>query len=226
MTKGIIFDMDGLMLDTERVSLLTWKQAAAQLGREMPDEVYRMMIGTNAQTVRRIALRELGGDYPLEQIHILRRRLADELYRREGVPVKPGLVPLLKWLCGQNIPHAVATSTARGIALERLKGAGIHQYFDTFVFGDEVEKSKPEPDIFLLAARRMGIAPGHCAVLEDSFAGVTGAHRAGMLALMVPDLLTPTDEIRRLAHRVFPSLEQAQPFLMQWVGQDASPVQP
>lgn len=222
MTKGIIFDMDGLMLDTERVSLMLWKRAAQSMGYDMPDEVYRMIIGCNARAGEQIVYRELGQDYPLEQIHTLRRKLTHELFEKEGVPLKEGLMPLLQWLCEHKIPHAVATSTSQKAAVAHLQAAGIYPYFDTFVFGDEVEKSKPEPDIFLCAAQRMGVDPQQCAVLEDSFAGITGAHRAGMLPLMVPDLLTPTQDILAMAHRVFPTLTHAQAFLMQWLGSSSA----
>lgn len=217
MQKAIIFDMDGLMLDTERIALSTWQQAATAHGWTLTEELYVRLVGMNMARTRALVMQELGENYPFDQIEQHRVSLVYEYIQANGVPVKPGLFALLELLKERNIPRAVATSTARPDALSLLEKAGILPYFDTLVCGDEVTHSKPDPEIFLKAAAKLGVEPKNCAVLEDSFAGITGAHGAGMLPLMVPDLKPPTDEIKKLTHRIFPSLEEATVFLKGWL---------
>ena len=161
------------------------------------------------QEVRRIHLEHYGLDYPFEEIRARARELWDQYLLDHPVPVKPGLFPLLEYLDRQDIPAAVATSTARDQALKLLDKAGIAPYLTAMVFGDMVERSKPEPDIFLRAAELLGAPPRCCMVLEDSPNGIRAAHRAGMLPVMVPDLVQPDQELQKLLYRRLERLDQA-----------------
>lgn len=134
---------------------------------------------------------------------------------RHGIRVKTGVFELLHALAERRIPVAVATSTEKDIAPRKLRLAGLETHFSLIVTGCEVPRSKPAPDIFLLAAARLGIDPVSCLVLEDSHNGVLAANSAGMSPVMIPDLLAPTPEINALTLAVFPSLVEAKPFLLE-----------
>ena len=202
-----IFDMDGLMLDTERFSQAFRRQIHEERGLPFQN-LLPLTMGRNTAVTRRIYLEHYGEDYPFDEIREeIVRRWADYL-RENPVPVKPGLFPLLDWLRERGIPRAVATSTSRESALPKLEKAGIAPYLDAMVFGDMVERSKPEPDIFLAAAGLLGADPARCLVLEDSPSGILAARRAGMLPVMVPDTLQPDETVRKLLYGCVQRLDQ------------------
>ncbi|MDF1737866.1 MAG: HAD family hydrolase, partial [Verrucomicrobiales bacterium] len=134
-------------------------------------------------------------------------------FMRNGIDVKRGVIPILNSLAEKKVPRAVATSSEKHLAPRKLRLAGLEHYFDLIVTGCEVAKSKPEPDIYLLAAEKLGVAPAECLVFEDSHNGIRAAHRAGMNPVMIPDLLKPTAEVEELTTGIFSSLEEAEPFL-------------
>ncbi len=195
---AVIFDMDGLLLDSERVALDSFARAAAELHLPWRREVGLSMVGLNSRESDRRVQLAFGGDYPVD---LLRERfglLYGAAIERGEIPVKPFAHELLQGLQERRIPRAVATSTQRDRAVAKLTRAGLLPYFTALACGDEVARSKPAPDIFLLAAERLGAGPAQCLVLEDSNAGVRGAVAAGMHAVMVPDLLEPDEEVLRL----------------------------
>lgn len=205
--QAAIFDMDGLMLDTERLTKRLRRQATEEMGIPYRDLIDRIM-GRSEPEVRRVFLEEYGPDYPYDEVKERIRRLRREYLAENPVPVKPGLFPLLEYLKKEGIPAAVASSTYRAVALPLLEQAGIAPWLTGMVFGDMVQRSKPDPDIFLLAARQLEAEPAACVVLEDSPNGILAAHRAGMLPVMVPDLLEPDPELEKILYGRVERLDQ------------------
>ena len=142
------------------------------------------------------------------------RRLYYDHYEREGLPLKSGARELLSALNGSGTPLALASSTRTETVRRELRDAGLLDFFDVVIGGDQVTRSKPHPEIFLRAAAELGTAPEECCVIEDSFNGIRAAAAAGMHPLMVPDMLQPDEEILALAERVFPSLHEVRNFFL------------
>jgi HAD superfamily hydrolase (TIGR01509 family) len=211
--RAVIFDMDGLMLDTERLRKQLFERVLAEHGMTLPDGVYLQTIGRTVRDTRLIFAEHMGADFPYEALRLKRRDIEYAHIDQHGVPTKPGLESILEWLEARAFPRAVATSSAHATAHRLLQAAGVRQRFEIVVGGDEVTHGKPEPDLFLLAAERLGVAPSNCVVLEDSSAGIRAAHRAGMTPILVPDLQLPEDEVRALAYRICASLHEAETVL-------------
>lgn len=207
-TTAILFDMDGLMIDTERMAQRAWQRAGAEFGFTLPDALYLQAVGRTAKATEGLFRAGLGVDFPFEAVYARKQHYLYTAIEEEGIPTKPGLLELLDLVDQQGIAKAVATSTARVLALKKLTAAKLLHRFDTMVCGDEVPNGKPAPDIFLAAAAKLGVAPMNCIVLEDSSAGVQAAHAAGMRAIWVPDLIQPSPEIMALAYCVLRDLHQ------------------
>ena len=216
--EAVIFDMDGLMLDTERIALRVVAEAAAGLGYPWRAEIGLAMVGLNARDSDAVAAAHLGPAYPVEPLRDAFAVRYQHALESEPIPHKPGLLELLAWIEGQPLVKAVATSTKRERAQLKLTRAGLIGRFPVLVGGDEVERGKPAPDIFLAAAAGLGVNPRHCLVLEDSSPGVRGALAAGMQVIMVPDVLPATQEIVALGHPVCESLQAALTLLSERVG--------
>lgn len=189
MVSGCIFDMDGLLFDTERIFQDYWRVIAAERGIVLADSFITEITGTSGEIQKDCKERVL-------------RHLAKD------VPVKTGAVEILGRCRMLGIKTAVASSSPLRQIKNNLENAGMENCFDALVSGDEVERGKPAPDIFLLAAKRIGIPPGECTVFEDSPHGIEGALRAGMKAVMIPDLLPPWEEHRRQIE-VYNNLQEA-----------------
>lgn len=207
--QAVIFDMDGVILDSQRMATDAWTRAVASLGYCLTEELNLQLIGRNAKDSDAILCAALGGDFPVDAARQTARQFFSELMPERGIPLKPGLEALLDFLEARAVRTAVATSTPRAACVRHLQRAHILERFAAHVCGDEVVQGKPAPDIFLTAARLLGTRPEACVVLEDSFAGIRAAHAAGMIPIMVPDLLPPDEDIRALAYRVVPTLDQA-----------------
>ncbi len=216
--KAIIFDMDGLLIDTENHSKVAWQTAARQIGESIDDETMYSLVGRHIEDCLDSLSKQMGKD--LRKIGFMEK--VDNIYfsnfMRHGIDVKHGVGNLLDRLAENQILRAVATSSEREIAPRKLRLASLAHYFDVIVSGCEVAKSKPAPDIFLLAAARLGVDPSDCLVLEDSYTGVRGAYAAGMRPIMIPDLLPPTEEMRELTVGIYPNLEEASVHIFDWLG--------
>ena len=210
MIDTVIFDMDGLMLDTEPIAARAWEKTFLELGYTLSDELNRSMIGRNVPDSNMIVLKAMGADFPIALCRERANAAYTKLLDAEGIPLKEGLVELLEFLRKKPWAMAVATSTPRDLALHKLTLTNLASNFTAIVAGDDVERGKPAPDLFLATARLVGASPGSCVVLEDSPAGIRAGHAAGMVPIMVPDLIQPDEEIRRLAFAVVPTLRKAQ----------------
>lgn len=207
--RAAVFDMDGLLLDSERIALRAWAIAARRLDLPFDDSLALAMIGRNTDDCRRLLRAHYPGDYPLDALFAGCRAVYDEITAREGVPIKRGAHALLDWLAMRRWPCAVATSTRRERAHAQLARAGLFVRFQALVGGDEVARGKPEPDIYREAAARLGIAPSACVAFEDSEPGVRAALAAGMQVFVVPDLAPAPKELDELSARIVASLDVA-----------------
>lgn len=205
--SAVIFDMDGLMFDTERLAYEGWKQVGKNAGYDITDEIILASIGRTKVDTEIIMKRHFGEAFPYTELRNQRVIYSQSYIKSNGMPIKPGLLKLLDFLNEKGIKTAVATSSDRIRTEENLKCCSIFDKFDDIACGEEVERGKPEPDIFLLAALKLGFRPEECIVLEDSENGIRAAYRAGMRTIMIPDMITPTDDIKKLAHQIFESLE-------------------
>jgi len=201
--------MDGVLLDTERLTKIVWMEAAAQEQCRMTEEVYHSLIGHDDAGTR-LRLRELGWtDELIERVE--RRAWARDLAVVEpgGLPCKAGMFVLLDFLAARGVATAVATSTATDIATRRLRSVGALGRFQAIVGGDQVTNGKPAPDIYLRAAEQLQCAPKRCIAIEDSGPGIRAATAAGMTAIWVPDLCVVDETTRGLVYSVAPSLHSA-----------------
>ncbi|MBU3917767.1 HAD family phosphatase [bacterium] len=206
---AVIFDMDGLMLDTESIARRASIKAASDLGYRIPDSLFIQLVGLNINGSTAILETELGKDFPTAVFFKKMHDYEDLHINQHGIPVKPGLVELINMLDQRSIAKGIGTSTKKLKAVEKLKIAGLRDSFEHIVGGDEVKEGKPAPHLFLKVAERLGANPANCLVLEDSEPGIRAAHFAGMMPVMIPDLKQPSPEIKKLAYRVFPSLFEA-----------------
>ncbi|MBD8635881.1 MULTISPECIES: HAD-IA family hydrolase [unclassified Stenotrophomonas] len=212
---AVIFDMDGLMIDSERVSIACWSEASAAMGIALPDGFFLQMVGLGDRDCERLLLQ-----------HVDEARIASlfsnchDLYEartQAGLPLRPGILELLDLLKTHGVPRAVATSTRQPRANRKLGASGLLPYFDAVVTSSDVQHPKPAPDIYLLAAQRLGKDPARCLALEDSPAGTRAAVAAGMTAIQVPDLVHPDDSLRALGHRIVDSLHDVRALLVPWL---------
>jgi len=215
--SAVIFDMDGLMFDTEQIAQHVWEQAAKQYGYQTPNNAFLGVIGKARPDVEIYTQQVFGDEFPFDNVYHRKRQLMREHLEKHGVPLKPGIMELLDWLEKQDIVKALASSSPCVVILDHLKQAGITPArFSEIIGGDEVNLGKPAPDIFLLAATKLRISTDKCIVIEDSNAGIHAAHKAGMLPLMVPDLIPPTEETKHLAYRIFSNLHDVRTYLAEW----------
>jgi HAD superfamily hydrolase (TIGR01509 family) len=210
---AVLFDMDGLMFDTERLLYEAWQRAMADFGYQASEEVFLASVGTTVASTNQLLRAAYGPDFPLEDTN---GRTGDYIWQEvdvRGAPLKPGLLALLDFLEACGILKAVASSSERA-TIDRLLGSvDLLRRFAVTVAGDEVAHGKPAPDIFLLAASRLGVDPAQCLVLEDSEPGARAARSAGMAVIIVPDIKAPSDEVARLAAAVLPDLHAVQDWL-------------
>ncbi|MEG2930638.1 MAG: HAD family phosphatase [Ruthenibacterium sp.] len=211
-TKAVLLDMDGLMFDTERLSDEVWLSLAERDNLGMVSADMLLLRGKNREAGKEAFLRRFGENFPFDDY--CDEALAEITARlSKKVPLRPGLFELLDTLKTNHIPAAVASSTHRSLVESNLRVAGVLDFIKVIATGDEVAHSKPAPDIFLLAAKRLGVAPEECMVLEDSYNGVRAGAASGARTIMVPDMDMPTPETEQLADAIVPTLADVIPLL-------------
>lgn len=202
---AVILDLDGTLLDTETIYVRTFLEAAAAMGFEVQETLLHTLVGLPGGQFQARLRAHLGEDFPYaehrEKYLARRTELLDA-----GIPIKPGALELLDHLEASGMPMAIATAATRANAEENLRRTGLWHRFAVIRTRDDVEHSKPKPDLFLAAADGIGIPPASCVAVEDSHNGVRAAHAAGMMTVMVPDMLAATDEITGLCVAVLDSL--------------------
>jgi len=205
--RGLLFDMDGLLLDTERVAIGCWQAAERETGVYLPEGFYFSIIGQSIQHIEG-RLRQIydNGEAVSAFLKVANSHYLAAL--QEGdVPLKEGVRPLLSWLHEREIPICLATSTHRSLADHKLASTKLSGFFAKSVCGDEVEEGKPAPDIYLEAARRTGLPPHRLIALEDSENGLRAALDAGCQTIHIPDIAPVAMEVQVRASRVYRSLE-------------------
>ena len=202
--QAAIFDMDGLLLDTERLCMRVFKQSCHNVHLPFYEDVYLSIIGRNSKGIEEVLRSAYGSE--LDKLHADWRVNYDAIVKNQPIPMKKGVIPLLEWLRANKVRTAVATSTQKDVALVKLKLAGLDCYFDNITCGCEVTQGKPNPEIYLLAAQRLGVKPRCCLAFEDSNNGVKSAVAAHMVTYQIPDLVTPSEEIISLGVKIRDSL--------------------
>jgi beta-phosphoglucomutase len=211
--RAVLLDLDGLMIDSEPIYRLAWQSAAADLGYDLSDGFYLTLVGLNTRDSEGALIRAFGAEFPLAHFRGLWPERWRQQVEMEGMPIKPGLWDFLGVLEMYRLPMAVATSSDAEQAAISMRAAGLDQRFPCIVTGDQVPNGKPAPDLFLKGAKRLSISPQRCLVLEDSDAGILAAAAAGMPAIMIPDLKSPSAIAAELACRIFPSFNEAAAFV-------------
>lgn len=200
--KGAIFDMDGVLFDTERLYQETWHELAAEYDIELGKSFLKAISGTNGTHMKRVIeqyYQVADGTAIMEEcMNRMKQKLEID------VPLKTGVCKILEYFRENGVRLAVASSSSVQQIERNLICGGIREYFAEIVSGEEVEHGKPSPDIFLLAAEKIGCRPEECLVFEDSENGVTAGYRAGCFTIMIPDLIEPSDEIRAICSAIYP----------------------
>lgn len=213
MIDAAVFDMDGLMFDTEPVWERCWTPAFAHFGMEPPSRQFMADVrGTAGAEMQEVFRRHLGPDVDMQPIYDIERKLVAEENARH-IDKKPGLDELLAWLKAHGIPMAVASSSPQELIRSNLRVAGVEGYFSRLISSMTVERSKPFPDVFLEAAHELGCEPARSLVLEDSYNGVRAGRAGGFVTIMVPDREPADDEMREKADAVCETLADVIPLL-------------
>ena len=203
--SAVILDMDGTLLDTESIYIRTFLETSTALGYPLPESFLHGLVGLPGSEFQARLRAHLGEDFPYarhREMYLARRTELLDL----GVPIKPGALELIAHLEETRTPMAIATAATRVNAEDNLRRTGLWDRFEVILTRDDVEHPKPKPDLFLRAAASLGIDPALCVAVEDSHNGVRSAHAAGMMTVMVPDIIRATDEIRAMCVAVVDSL--------------------
>jgi HAD superfamily hydrolase (TIGR01509 family) len=208
MIDGVIFDMDGVLFDSERLYQSAWLRVGERISLPDLDRCVHACIGRNGRDILKYLTDKYGPGFPAENFINDIRSVFEEIVAADGLPLKPGVTEVLRWLQEANIPVGLATSSSFDSARRHLSGAGLIGYFREIITGNMVARGKPDPEIYTVACERLGIRPENSYAVEDSPNGIRSAHGAGLKVIMVPDLIRPTPEIEKLLYRIYPSLHE------------------
>ncbi len=210
MIKAVIFDVDGTLLDSERIYMRAWKEVGVSFGYDVTEQALKETRAVSTAVAKEIFRRYCGQDFPYEQMHAQRVEVAERIFA-EKTPEQLRMlacISVLQWIRQKGIPMAVASSTPYRITCSHLEHAELTPYFDAIVGGDMVTKGKPNPEIFLKAAELLGVEPCHCLVVGDTPADVFAATAAGIPVILIPDQVPANPETTAKSMRVLSSLEQ------------------
>ena len=196
--KAFVFDMDGLIFDSERIVQRSWNISGQKLGLGNVGEHIYYTLGLNRASRKKYYEENIREDFPFDEFSQLTRKTFFEIVESEGLPMKKGVKEILAYGKENGIKLALATSSSRDYAMKCLKDAGIDTYFDGIVCGDMVSHSKPDPEIYLKACELVGVKPEDAVAFEDAPAGIESAYRAGMKVVMVPDLVQPIEKVESM----------------------------
>lgn len=208
MINGVVFDMDGLMFDTETLTYELQKPIMEQKGITYTLDWYKQTVGKRTEDIVPLFKELCGEDFDYDEFRAQCREAYQKHTDKYGVPIKKGLFELLDYLKEKGIKIALATSTTEPSAARTLRISGTLPYFDALVCADDVKRGKPHPDPFLKAAEKLGFKPENCLALEDSINGIKSAYAAGMVTVMIPDLIEPTEEIRPMCYKILNTLDE------------------
>lgn len=200
MIKGIIYDMDGLMFDTEQLSKKIMKSVGEKKGYEFDDALFNELIGSNLQTITKIFKKKFGDDFPYDEIRKEKSSIMKKEINEKGVPIKYGLKESLDFLEKNNIVKAVASSSSKKTIEFYLKSAKLEAKFDFIIGGDEVKKSKPNPEIFKRCCNTINIDKENTLILEDSINGIIAANKAGINVVLIQDIVKIPAEVKKLVY--------------------------
>lgn len=205
---GIVFDMDGVIFDTEALSMRCWKKVGERHGLENVEENIRLCIGRSTKDTKRIISEAYGDKVDLDQLYAESRQVIHEAFDREGIPVKAGAREVLQWLHDSGVRVGLASSTSYDTVVREMEEVGLIGCFDVIIGGDMVENSKPLPDIYLLACEKLEVTPANTLAVEDSRNGIISASAAGMIPVLIPDLIEPDAEMLEKAYVKLNSLTE------------------
>ena len=213
--KAVVFDMDGVIFDSERLVIKCWRVIADKYGVPNIEEACQECLGVNATETKKKFQNRYGQDFPYDEYKKEMSTLFHNNYDGGRLPMKTGVVELLSYLKETGVKVALASSTRKAVVEQELTDAGIIGYFDVVIGGDMVTRSKPQPDIFLKACEELGEAPQEAFAIEDSYNGIRAAAAGHLRPLMVPDLMPPTEEMGELAEDIFKNLLDVKEYLRQ-----------
>lgn len=211
--KAVVFDMDGVIFDSERAVMQCWKEVASRHNIPDIEKAILACTGTTMVHTREIMLNLYGADFPYDEYARESSAIFHSRYDGGRLPMKPGVKELLTFLKEHDKKIALASSTRQQVVTDELRDAGVIEYFDRIICGDMVSRSKPAPDIFLKACEELNISPSDSYAIEDSYNGIRAAHAGGLHPIMVPDLLPADEEMQSLAEIVLPSLTSVMEYL-------------
>ena len=211
--KAVIFDMDGVIFDTERVYLEIWQSVFEKYGYKMTKELYITVMGTGRKNVIKTFLENFGDDLPIEKMYEEKDNQLFYIIENQGIPLNEGVKELFSMLKEKNYKIALATSAKRERVEKQIKDKWLKESFDAIVCGDDVEKGKPSPDIFLKAAKKIDVEPENCFVVEDSPAGIKAAFSGGMKGIHVEDLKAADEDILKYCEKNFKNLQEIKEYL-------------
>lgn len=208
MIKAVIFDMDGLMINSERVTFEGYVKVMAEKGYTITEEFYKKLLGKTLKTAYELFFQEYGNEFPMDEVLEQVHKYVADVFEDDGVPLKKGLLELLQYLKSNNYLTIVATSSTRVRVDHILELANITQYFNDSICGDEVTHGKPHPEVFLRACQKLGVEPSEAIVLEDSEAGIQAASSANIPVICIPDMKYPEPEYEKMTTQILNSLDQ------------------
>lgn len=208
MIKAVIFDMDGLMINSERVTFEGYVKVMAEKGYTITEEFYKKLLGKTLKTAYELFFQEYGNEFPMDEVLEQVHKYVADVFENDGVPLKKGLLELLQYLKSNNYLTIVATSSTRVRVDHILELANITQYFNDSICGDEVTHGKPNPEVFLRACQKLGVEPSEAIVLEDSEAGIQAASSANIPVICIPDMKYPEPEYEKMTTQILNSLDQ------------------